>query len=159
MLFMRRKDREIVDETKMLEIMDACDTCRLGLWDGKQVYIVPLNFGYQKTAETFRLYFHCALDGRKIDCIKAFPNIGFEMDTQHHLKRGNEACEYTFLYQSIIGNAKSTLLFDKEQKVKALQVIMNHYENSELWSFQEAMIDRIMIIQLDITNWTCKELR
>ena len=43
---MRRKDREITDFNKMLDIMEACDCCRIGLADKSEAYIVPLNFGY-----------------------------------------------------------------------------------------------------------------
>lgn len=34
---MRRKDREITDFSKMTEIMKACDCCRLGLVDEKEM--------------------------------------------------------------------------------------------------------------------------
>ena len=41
---MRRKDREVTDFDKMMEILSACDCCRLGLVDENGAYIVPLNF-------------------------------------------------------------------------------------------------------------------
>ena len=41
---MRRKDREITSYDKMLEIMQSCDCCRIGLKDKDSVYILPLNF-------------------------------------------------------------------------------------------------------------------
>ncbi len=45
---MRRKDREVTDFDKMMEILSACDCCRLGLVDENGAYIVPLNFGYEE---------------------------------------------------------------------------------------------------------------
>lgn len=38
---MRRRDREIKDFSKMLDIMKACDCCRLGFVDEQEAYIVP----------------------------------------------------------------------------------------------------------------------
>lgn len=47
----RRKDRAITDYHRMLEIMNQCDICRLGLQDDESVYIVPLNFGFKADNE------------------------------------------------------------------------------------------------------------
>ena len=44
---MRRRDREITDREKMLEIVAECDCCRLGLVDNGEAYIVPMNFGFE----------------------------------------------------------------------------------------------------------------
>ena len=44
---MRRKEREVTDYNKMIEILKSCDCCRIGLVDDKGAYIVPMNFGYE----------------------------------------------------------------------------------------------------------------
>ncbi len=41
---MRRKEREVTDYNKMIEILKSCDCCRIGLVDDKGAYIVPMNF-------------------------------------------------------------------------------------------------------------------
>ena len=40
---MRRKDREVLDETKIDEFIRNCDCCRVGFYDKEndEVYIVP----------------------------------------------------------------------------------------------------------------------
>ena len=40
---MRRKDREVTDFSKMIDILKSCDCCRLGLVDGNEAYIVSMN--------------------------------------------------------------------------------------------------------------------
>ena len=40
---MRRKEREVTDYNKMIEILKSCDCCRIGLVDDKGAYIVPMN--------------------------------------------------------------------------------------------------------------------
>ena len=64
---MRRRDREITDREKMLEIVAECDCCRLGLVDNGEAYIVPMNFGFEDAGSALTLYFHCAAEGRKLD--------------------------------------------------------------------------------------------
>ena len=66
---MRRKDREITDFHKMIEILNACDCCRIGLVDENEAYIVPMNFGYEVVDNSLTLYFHCAKEGKKLDAL------------------------------------------------------------------------------------------
>ena len=57
---MRRKDREVRRREDLLAMISQCKVCRLGLWDGEEVYVVPLNFGYEERAGALHLFFHCA---------------------------------------------------------------------------------------------------
>ncbi|MGL5540462.1 MAG: pyridoxamine 5'-phosphate oxidase family protein, partial [Erysipelotrichaceae bacterium] len=101
---MRRKDREVSEFSKIIEIIDQCHICRLGFCDGEEVYIVPLNFGYESKEEKITFYFHSAKEGRKIELIKKGMPVGFEMDTNYHLHGGPLACDYTAAFDSVIGN-------------------------------------------------------
>ena len=58
---MRRKDREIGDPEKINEMIRACHCCRLGFQDVEDVYIVPLNFGFEERDGKRIFYFHGAL--------------------------------------------------------------------------------------------------
>ena len=75
---MRRKEREVTDYNKMIEILKSCDCCRIGLVDDKGAYIVPMNFGYEDNNGKLTLYFHGATEGKKIDLINNQPEISFE---------------------------------------------------------------------------------
>ena len=55
---MRRKEREVTDYNKMIEMLKSCDCCRIGLVDDKGAYIVPMNFGYEDNNGKLTLYFH-----------------------------------------------------------------------------------------------------
>ena len=68
---MRKKEREVTDLDEIIEIMQGCDVCRLGLNDEDGYpYVVPLNFGLQRQAGSIRLYFHGATEGHKLDLIR-----------------------------------------------------------------------------------------
>ncbi|HJC22920.1 MAG TPA: pyridoxamine 5'-phosphate oxidase family protein [Candidatus Eisenbergiella merdavium] len=56
---MRRSDREITESGRIDEIIRSCHCCRLGFCDGKDVYIVPLSFGYRSECGKRSFYFHC----------------------------------------------------------------------------------------------------
>lgn len=154
---MRRKDREVTDYNKMIEILSACDCCRLGLVDENGAYIVPLNFGYEEVDGKVLLYFHGSAVGKKIDLIKTQETASFEMDRKHQLVEGTIACAYSYLYQSIMGKGTIQMLDNYEEKVHALQVLMSHYSAKGEWQFKKEQVDLIAVIKMEVTNWSCKE--
>ncbi|MDE7354396.1 MAG: pyridoxamine 5'-phosphate oxidase family protein [Acetatifactor sp.] len=153
---MRRAEREVTELDQMLEIMERCDCCRLGLGDGDSVYIVPLNFGWREAEGKVTLFFHGAEDGKKMELLNALPRAGFEMDTAHELVKHTSACGYTFRYQSIIGRGRVTLVEDSAEKLSGLQCILAHYGGGEKQDFAEEMVKRTAVIKLEVEEWSCK---
>lgn len=154
---MRRKDREVTDPDKMMEILSACDCCRLGLVDENGAYIVPLNFGYEQEDGKLFLYFHGAAAGKKMDLIRTQETASFEMDRKHQLAQGETACAYSYFYQSIMGNGKIQIVNEYDEKVHALNVLLSHYSAQNEWDFIREQVDRIAVIKMEVTNWSCKE--
>ena len=77
---MTRKEREVTDMNEIIKILDKCKILRLGLVDGDEPYIVPMNYGYTMEDGELTLYLHCAPVGRKLDIIRVNPKVFFEMD-------------------------------------------------------------------------------
>lgn len=154
---MRRSDREVTDDDRINQVIMDCHCCRLGFWDGAEVYVVPLNFGFEHRNGERILYFHSAKTGRKIDLIRETQSAGFEMDTNYRLNEGEIACEYSARFLSVIGNGKVELLEDPVQKEAALQVIMFHSTGKRDWEFQEKMLNAVSIFRLTVTKISCKE--
>lgn len=154
---MRRKDREVNSKEKMLEILDECDCCRIGLIDDSCPYILPLNFGYEELNGELILYFHGATEGKKIDLIKEQNIAAFEMDRKHELVVGDSACQYSYRYQSIMGKGKIDLVTESIEKIHALKLIMKHYSENREWEFTEEQAKSVAVIRIVVTEWTCKE--
>jgi len=154
---MRRSDREIKDSERINEIIQSCDCCRLGFIDINSTYIVPLNFGFTVIDNKRILYFHGAKEGKKIELIKANANVGFELDTNHGINRGETACSHSYGFLSIIGKGTIGVVDDEEEKKEALRVIMKHYSGKDDWVFDDAAVNRIAILKLAVTELSCKE--
>ncbi|BFU59729.1 MULTISPECIES: pyridoxamine 5'-phosphate oxidase family protein [Rodentibacter] len=153
----RRRDRAITDYNQMLEIMAQCDVCRLGLRDNESVYIVPLNFGFTTENEKLTLYFHGFVKGKKIDLIQQTPIAAFEMDRKHSIVKADIACHYSFLYQSIMGKGEISIIDNEEEKIAALQCLMANYTQKSNWQFEKQELQKIVVIKLVVTEWSCKE--
>ncbi len=155
---MRRKDREVTDKNKILEIIDECLICRLGLIDKDEVYIVPLNFGASTIDGVTTLYFHSAKVGRKILLLETNKKVGFEMDTAYVLTVGNSdiACECSGAFKSIIGQGNVSMVTNENEKIEGLKILMQHMTKKQEWNFEQKMVDATAVFKVEITEMACK---
>ncbi len=159
MIAMRRKDREVTDRQAIIEIIESCQCCRIGFQDDGEVYIVPLNFGFEDDGKRLIFYFHGAKEGRKIDLIAKSPHVGFEMDTDHEVyAKGNigTACAYTARFQSVIGTGKVSMVSDSNEKKHGLLLLMNHATHKSGWSFDEKTLNAVAVFKLEVEKLNCK---
>ena len=158
-LIMRRKDREVTDYGQILEVLHSAHICHLGINDGGRVYVVPVNYGYDTDEGKIFLYIHGAKEGRKLTAIRNNHEIGFEMEVNTELSESNEACAYTMKYKSVIGEGIASELFDEEEKIKALNYIMEHETGRLQWKFPSQAVANTSVIKIEVTHISCKENR
>jgi nitroimidazol reductase NimA-like FMN-containing flavoprotein (pyridoxamine 5'-phosphate oxidase superfamily) len=149
---MRRAEREIKDRQTIDEILRQATVCRLGLCDDGMPYVVPLNFGYDGE----RLYFHSAREGRKMEVLKANPNVCFEVDVDHELVPTETACDWGTKFRSVIGFGKAWLVEDPEGKKQALDVILGHYSDG-YYEYTEEALAKVAVIRIEIESITGKQ--
>ena len=156
---MRRKDREVTDSAKIQDVINRCTCCRIGFNDHGQVYIVPLNFGYEYVQDKYTLYFHGAKEGRKVDLIQSAPDVGFEMDTDYVLKTPDSdiACKCSARFQSVTGNGVVQMVTESEEKQHGLSLIMEHNTGKRDWIFEENMLRAVAVFKLEVTELSCKQ--
>ena len=150
---MRRKEREVTDRAKIIEIIESCDVCHLGLVDDFGAYILPMNFGFEDNGG-LTLYFHCAGEGKKLDLLRKDSRASFEMDSRHRLKTGERACAYSFLYSSVIGRGEVSFL-EGGEKLHALDMIMSHYGVS-VREYDKAAFEKVTALALKVTELSAK---
>ena len=149
---MKRKEKEIAEETAIEAIIQKSLVCRLALSDGNFPYIVPLCFGYRDKV----LYFHGSLKGKKIDIIRKNQNICFEFDINTEIVKAEDACHWSMKYQSVIGFGKAVLLEGLDEKRKALNIIMSQYSD-RTFQFNDATLKGTVVIKVEIESMTGKQ--
>ncbi len=154
---MRRNDKEITAPMRVKEIVSRCTCCRIGFCDDGEVYIVPLNFGYEIKDDAYVFYFHGAKEGRKAELIKKSPHVGFEMDTGYSLHTAETACQYSTHYQSIIGNGVLRIVSEPEEQKRGLSLIMEHHTGKREWDFDKKMLHAVIVFKLVVSKMSCKE--
>lgn len=153
---MRRSDWEVTDINVIIDIVDRCDVCRIAMIDRDRPYIVPMNYGYRFSDGSLTFYFHSAKEGRKIELLKANPNVCVEMDCGHELIVGDTDCSCTMVYESVIGNGTVLFIEDKDEKIFALSQIMRKYTTKNSFEFDEKMVDRVAVFKIVVRDFIGK---
>jgi uncharacterized protein len=156
---MRQSRRAILDTGEIARILEQSDVCHLGLADGNQPYVVPLNYGYRLDGSNLTLYFHCAADGRKLDIIKRNNQACFQMDCDHELRLADRACGYSMNYASIIGSGPIERVDDPVERLLGLQLLMRHYSSRDDWAFAPENLARTTILRLQAVDFSGKALK
>ena len=154
----RRKDREITDKKLIEEFISTQNIIRIGFYDkvNDEVYIVPVNYGYEIENEQYIFYMHGGKGGRKYLLSKDEPKVGFEIDGNYKIVEAKEACNYSAKYQSVIGNGKIKLLEDFDEKKKALDIIMKHSTGKSDFEYKKRMVENVAVYKLSVSKLTCK---
>lgn len=154
---MRRIEMEVTGIDEIEAIISRCDACRIALVDDNIPYIVTMNFGYSAGADK-KLFFHTANVGMKIDIIRKNNYVCFEMDTDHDLKKGGDACDFTMKYCSVVGWGDIYIVNDEEEKREGLNSIMQHYTNQKEFTYRQDVFNKTTLLKLVIRTMTGKKI-
>ena len=149
---MRRKDKEITELQRIEEIMRRAKVCRLGLSRGNRPYIVPLSFGYAEKT----LYFHSAPEGEKLTIMRENSAACFEIDLDVEEVKGDNPCNWSMRYQSVVGFGEVSFIEDPAAKTKALAQIIGHY-TQDGYELSDEAVQGLTVFQLKIESMTGKK--
>jgi len=150
---MRRSDKQVTDISAIEDILARAEVCRIAMCDGNIPYIVPVNFGYRDRA----LFIHSAREGRKIGILRKNSLVCFEVETDLEILKGRAACDWGARYRSVIGTGTARILEELSDKKDALDVIMRKYSGTGGHSYDDARVNAISVIRIDIREMTGKK--
>lgn len=122
---MRRKDRQVTDPAEIFYILTRCDTLRVAMQGEEYPYVVPVSFGAELVEGAITLYFHCARQGQKVDCLAQNPKVCVEADT--FLQTQTLSDGITTRYESVIGFGLCQIVTDPEEVRHGFRLLLDHY--------------------------------
>ena len=152
---MTRREREITDINEIIKILDESKVLHLGLVDGDEPYVVPMNYGYTLENSKLTLWLHGAKRGRKLDVMRANPKVFFEMECGITPFEGEIACKYGITYASVMGKGIAEIVEDIETKKSALSFLMKTQTGKD-FEFEDKMADVVSVIRIDVSEFTAK---
>ena len=148
---MRRRDREITDRAVISDILRRHQVLYLALQDEGAPYVIPMSYGYDGEC----LYLHCAAEGRKMDLLRAHPQVAFAVEAEYEVKPGAVACGWGFAYASVTGEGVAEIVTDPAGKRHGLDVLMSHF-TGEPQEYRDGGIEGTTVIRVRVTSLSGK---
>ena len=153
---MTRRERQVTDMQEIRDILDRCKIVHVGLVDGDEPYVVPMNYGYTMEEDgRLSLYLHDATQGRKLDLMRANPRVFVEMECDVVPFEGDVACKYGTSYKSLMGRGRAVILDDPQEKMRALSQIMKTQTGGD-FEFNERLVSVVSLIRIEVAEYTAK---
>ena len=152
---MTKRERQITDPQQIQHILDTAKVLHLGLCADNEPYVVPMNYGYTLEGEKLVLYLHSAVQGKKLDMIRANPKVFFELECDLRPFEGRLPCQYGCSYSSVMGRGEARLVGDVEEKKKAMSILMKTQTGKD-FSFEDPLVSIVTVIRIDALEYTAK---
>ena len=148
---MRKASREM-DATFAFEVLDKAPYITVSFTrpDGSP-YGVPLSLA-RTDEKTF--YFHCALEGDKLDCIAVNPTVALSAVTKCAPTVGPKDGSFTLQYKSAMAVGKAEMVTDRNEKIEALRAICLRFLPHHMDAFDDAIqrsLERTAIVKITLT--------
>jgi len=149
---MRRSEKEITDQQQLEELLKKGRELQLAMHDGDYPYVLPLNYGYADGC----LYLHCALQGKKLDCLRANPKVGFCISEVVKRIDGDKPCDWSTRFRSITGSGTAEIIEEREAKIAGYAVIMQHF-GGPTEDYNEKHLNASLVVKINIESMTGKQ--
>ena len=141
-----------MNATFALEVLDKAPyvTVSMTKSDGSP-YGLPLSLAHTDE-KTF--YFHCALEGDKLDCIAANPRVALSAVTKCAPTVGPKDGSFTLQYKSAMAVGKAEIVKDRDEKIKALRAICQRFLPKHMDAFNDAIarsLERTAVVKITLT--------
>ena len=141
-----------MDAAFALEVLDKAPyvTASFTRPDGTP-YGVPLSLA-RTDDKTF--YFHCAMEGEKLDCIAANPMVALSAVTKCAPTVGPKDGSFTLQYKSAMAVGKAEVVTDKDEKIEALRAICLRFLPHHMDAFDDAIsrsLERTAVVKITLT--------
>ncbi len=147
----RRKEKEIVDQEKIKNIIKQARICNIAMCRDNIPYTVTMNFGFDGEY----IYLHSAAEGLKIDILKENPRVCISIAQNIQFIPALIPCKSTMEYESVLIFGRADFLSDKAERIEALKYIIQHYYRG-VKRVTENDINKLAIIRIEIEKMTGK---
>ncbi len=100
-------------------------------------------------------YFHCALEGEKLDCLRHNPVVSLSAVTRCVPTVGPKDGSFTLQYRSAVAMGRAELVTGREEKIRALRAISKRFLPQHMDAFDESIarsLDRTAVVRITLTE-------
>ena len=142
-----------MDAAFALEVLDKAPFVTVSMTrpDGTP-YGLPLSLA-RTDDKTF--YFHCALEGEKLDCIAHHPTVFLSAVSLCAPTVGPKDGSFTLQYKSATAIGNAELVTDREEKIAAMRAICMRFLPRHMAAFDDAIdrsLERTAVVRITLTE-------
>ena len=149
---MRKASREM-DAAFALEVFDKAPYITVSFTRPNGLaYGLPLSLA-RVDDKTF--YFHCAMEGEKLDCIAAHPMVCLSAVTRCIPTVGPKDGSFSLQYKSAIAVGKAEIVENDEEKIAGLRAISQRFLPKHMDAFDAAIkrsLHRTCVVRITLTE-------
>lgn len=149
---MRRKDKEVLDQEILHQVINHSMVCRIGLVNDDRPYVIPISFGFDGK----NIYFHSALQGEKVEILKKNKNVCIEFEQDISIIKNEKPCNWSARYLTVIVHGTADLVADPVKKRYGLSKILAHYGAGENHIFTDKELQSVLVYQITVKEITGK---
>ena len=119
--------------------------------DGK-AYGLPLSLASE---DDVNWYFHGALEGKKMEAIKAHPEVCLSAVTRCTPTVGPKDGSFTLQYNSAIAFGQAEIVTDDEEKIHGLHLICRRFLPQHMGAFDQSIarsLSRTAVVRISLTE-------
>jgi len=150
-----KRENQIMDEMEIRNILDQCLITHIGLVDGDEPYVIPMNYGYVMENGKLTLYLHSAVKGHKLDLIRKNPKVSFHMTCDAVPFEGEKPCQYGMGYKSVRGKGVAQIVENVDEKIEAMSLFMKTQTGKD-FTFNEKLVSIVSVIKIESTEFLGK---
>ena len=148
---MRKQGRQCPAEWAF-EVMDRAPYITVGMVrpDGTP-YALPLSL----VRDGNLFYFHCALEGEKVDSLRANPIVSLSAVSKCKPVYEAEKNNFTEHYNSAIAIGRADFVTDRDEKIRALMLLCQRFLSHHMEHFDEAIarsLDITAVVRITLTE-------
>lgn len=148
-----RKESRAMDSQWALEVMRKAPYITVSFIDedGK-AYGLPLSLA-SDDGESW--YFHGALEGKKLEAIKAHPEVCLSAVTRYAPTVGPKDGSFTLQYQSALAFGKAEIVTDEAEKIHGLRLVCKRFLPQHMDAFDRGVarsLLRTAVVRITLTE-------
>ena len=147
----RRKDKEVTDQTWIENILKRGQVLYLGLsGEDGWPYVVTMSYAYRNGA----VYLHGAPVGKKNDILSVNPKVCFQVALDVDVAPAETAAKYSMKYRSVTCFGRLVTLTEPNDRLEALNILMDHYKGPR--TEEKDVNSKVWVARIDIESMTGK---
>jgi nitroimidazol reductase NimA-like FMN-containing flavoprotein (pyridoxamine 5'-phosphate oxidase superfamily) len=151
----RHPDKAITDPAEIARIVAGQKFLTLALCAENRPYLVTISHAYDAAHKCF--YFHCAPTGRKLDLIRANPQVYGQVLEDCGYVAGE--CEHK--YRTVQFEGRAEVVADPDEKLRALRLLIDRLEPEpepiKVRLLKPERLTSVAVIRVTVTGWSGKQ--